>query len=194
MNENIKISVVMATYNGVDFIEKAIDSVLSQFFKDFELIVVDDGSTDIRIKEKLQPYVEKELIKYFYKKNGGQGSARNLGIKESIGKYIAFIDDDDYWSDDKLEKQYNCINGTDFIGCYTDSFIVNPNNKIEKRGIYKIYEGDISKNIILNNFITLSSSLILKESIVKKSNPITYRKDYALKLWEYSEGLIHKQK
>ena len=89
MNENIKISVVMATYNGVDFIEKAIDSVLSQSFKDFELIVVDDGSTDIRIKEKLQPYVEKELIKYFYKKNGGQGSARNLGIKESIGKYIA---------------------------------------------------------------------------------------------------------
>jgi len=101
----MKVSVIIATYNRAQYIEKAIGSVLCQSYKNVEIIVVDDGSTD-NTKRILNPYIEDGEIKYIYQKNAGSVRARDVGIKHSQGKYIAILDSDDIWcNQDKLKKQ-----------------------------------------------------------------------------------------
>ncbi len=91
----MKFSIVIPTYNRAWCIERAISSVLKQNFQDWEMIIVDDGSTD-NTKKVLEKYLNKyKNIKYFYKENGGVGSARNLGIKKAQGDYLIFLDSDD---------------------------------------------------------------------------------------------------
>lgn len=97
-------SVIIPTYNREKLIGRAIDSVLNQTFKDFELIIVDDGSTD-NTKEIIERYTD-QRIRYIYKENGGQNSALNKGIEFAKGKYVAFLDSDDEWLDEKLRKVY----------------------------------------------------------------------------------------
>lgn len=97
------ISVIIPTYNRAKTIGKAIDSVLNQTYKDIELIVVDDGSTD-NTKEIVQQY-EDFRIKYIWQANKGACAARNHGIDVAKGEFIAFQDSDDSWDIRKLEKQ-----------------------------------------------------------------------------------------
>ncbi len=96
------VSVIIPVYNGENMVKEAVDSVLSQTFKDFEVIVVDDGSKD-NTRKVLEPYMDR--IKYFYQDNRGVAGARNRGIEESEGVYIAFLDQDDIWLPEKLELQ-----------------------------------------------------------------------------------------
>ena len=96
-----KISVIIPTYNRAKYISEAIDSVLRQTFKDCEIIIVDDGSGDTT-KDILKRYNGK--IRYYYQDNLGVSAARNKGIKESKGEYIAFVDSDDLWLPNKLDK------------------------------------------------------------------------------------------
>ena len=98
-----KVSVIIPTYNYGQYIARAIDSVLNQTYQDFELIVVDDGSTDNT--EEIIRTKQNDKIRYFYQENKGAPSARNKGIEESKGKYTAFLDADDEWFPSKLEKQ-----------------------------------------------------------------------------------------
>ena len=86
-------SIIIPTYNRAGFIEKSIQTVLDQDFADFEVIVVDDGSTDNT--KKIVSVIEDKRLKYFYKENGERGAARNFGIKKAKGKYITFLDSDD---------------------------------------------------------------------------------------------------
>ena len=102
MDKSPVFSVIVPTYNRRHFLERAIDSILMQTFKDFELIIVDDGSTD-NTKELVDSYKDDRII-YFYKENGGINSARNLALQNAKGEYIAFCDSDDRWMPDKLEK------------------------------------------------------------------------------------------
>lgn len=104
-NENM-VSVIIPTYNRAHCITDAVESVLNQTYKNYEIIVVDDGSTD-GTQNLLNLYLSK--IKYIYQKNSGVSSARNKGIREAKGEYIAFLDSDDYWEPYKLELQVNCI-------------------------------------------------------------------------------------
>ena len=97
------ISVIIPTYNREKFLPATIDSVLRQTYSDYEIIVVDDGSTD-----GTQEVIEKLYggkLKYIYKNNGGPASARNVGLKNASGNYIAFLDSDDLWFPEKLETQ-----------------------------------------------------------------------------------------
>jgi glycosyltransferase involved in cell wall biosynthesis len=103
-NDNISISTIILAYNSDAFIGKAIDSVLSQDIKPLEIIVIDDGSSD-RTKEICSRY--KSLIKYQYQSNGGEGSARNLGLKISKGELIAYLDADDEWLPNTLQLLRN---------------------------------------------------------------------------------------
>ncbi len=98
----MKVSVVIPTYNCAQYITEAVESVLNQTYKDFEIIVVDDGSRD-NTKEVIKRYLNK--IKYIYQQNSGPSAARNRGIKEAKGEYIAFLDADDIWLPQKLELQ-----------------------------------------------------------------------------------------
>lgn len=102
---NPKISVVIPTYNRADSILKTIDSVLVQTFHDFEILIIDDGSED-NTKEIIEN-LNSPKIKYIYQENAGASSARNTGIKNSEGEFIAFLDSDDTWFPEKLEKQLN---------------------------------------------------------------------------------------
>ena len=99
-------SVILPTFNRSSVIERAIDSVLNQSFTDFELIIVDDGSTD-KTKTLLDRYDDR--IQYVFQENRGVSAARNLGVKQAKGKWLAFLDSDDEWLDKKLELQNKYI-------------------------------------------------------------------------------------
>ena len=88
------ISIIIPVYNGEAFIQRSLNNVLAQTFKDWELIVIDDGSTDSTLKI-LTSYKKYSNIKIIHKKNGGVSSARNVGIDNASGEYITFIDVDD---------------------------------------------------------------------------------------------------
>ena len=97
-----QVSVVIPTYKRAQFLDEVLQSAFNQTFKDFEVIVVNDGSTD-QTKQLLEEYGDK--IRYIFQENSGPAKSRNRGIKESLGKYIAFLDADDVWFPLKLEKQ-----------------------------------------------------------------------------------------
>ena len=96
------VSVIIPTYNGAKFIDDAVRSALSQTYPNVEVIVVDDGSSD-GTKEVLSPYGSK--IKYIYQENKGVSAARNNGIRNASGEFVAFLDSDDAWLPEKIELQ-----------------------------------------------------------------------------------------
>jgi len=93
-----KISVIVPVYNTEKYVKKCLESIINQTMQDFEIIVVDDGSTDnsAEVINKLIRKNENIIIKYYRKENGGLSDARNYGVKYAEGKYISFIDSDDY--------------------------------------------------------------------------------------------------
>jgi len=109
-----KVSVVIPTYNREKILHKTIESVLQQTYQDFELIIVDDGSTD-NTKMLVLEYVEqyKDQVHYVYQEHKNAACARNIGIKHARGEYIAFLDSDDIWLPTKLEKQVNYLDQSD---------------------------------------------------------------------------------
>ena len=106
----MKISVIVPVYNVEKYLTKCVDSIMNQTYKDLEIILVDDGSTDNSGKI-CDEYVKKDKrFKVIHKKNGGLSDARNVGIKNSTGEYLSFIDSDDYIDNDMIECLYNaCI-------------------------------------------------------------------------------------
>jgi glycosyltransferase involved in cell wall biosynthesis len=103
------VSVIIPTYNRAKYLVEAVNSVLAQTFSDYEIIVVDDGSTD-NTREVLQPLMSDTRIHYVYQENRGESAARNHGIYLAAGKYIAFLDSDDLFTPTKLEKQTAYLN------------------------------------------------------------------------------------
>jgi glycosyltransferase involved in cell wall biosynthesis len=102
---NDLVSIVIPVYNGAEYIEKTVDSILSQQYSNFELLLVNDGSSDSS-KEIIDALVIRDArVKTFHKENGGVAAARNYGIDKAEGKLIAFCDQDDLWLPSKLSKQ-----------------------------------------------------------------------------------------
>jgi glycosyltransferase involved in cell wall biosynthesis len=97
-----KVSVIVPVYNGEQYLKEALDSVLGQSAKPFEVLVIDDGSTDTTA-ELVRQYGDR--VRYIRRDNGGAAAARNDGVKNVCGEYIAFLDADDYWSKQKLALQ-----------------------------------------------------------------------------------------
>lgn len=108
-----RISIIMATYNQASYIEESLRSILEQGFRDYEIIVVNDGSTD-DTEKVLEPYRDK--IRYLYQPNAGPAAAHNLGFKHSEGDLIAFLNSDDLWMPDKLEKQVRYLDDHPNVG------------------------------------------------------------------------------
>ena len=115
-----KVSVIVPVYNVEDYIEECLESLVNQTLEDIEIIVVNDGSPD-NSQKIIDKYVEKypNKIKSFIKENGGQGSARNLGIENSNGEYLSFVDSDDWLDKCALEKMYYIAknNDSDIVIC-----------------------------------------------------------------------------
>ena len=110
-------SIIIPTYNRAQLIAKAIESVLQQTFSDWELIIVDDGSTD-NTKDVVQSYSDKRII-YLHQKNAERSEARNNGIRNANGQYICFLDSDDYYMPDRLLKLHTeILKHTEKIAAY----------------------------------------------------------------------------
>lgn len=106
----VKVSVIVPVYNVEKYLPKCLDSLVEQTFINYEVIVINDGSTD-KSEQIIIDYQFKypSIIKYYKKQNGGLSDARNFGIEKSSGSYIMFVDSDDYVSNDMIEKLYNCV-------------------------------------------------------------------------------------
>lgn len=139
MKEN-KVSVIIPSYNRGNKIKKSIYSVLNQTYSNLEVIVVDDGSTD-DTKNVIKSIIQEDSrVRYVYQENQGAPTARNRGIDESQGEYIAFNDSDDTWLPTKLEKQVNILNNNktvDVVFCKlrskkdTGDIQLMPDNQVE---------------------------------------------------------------
>ena len=137
------ISIIMPTYNRAGYIEEALDSIKKQTFTDYEIIVVDDGSTD-NTKEILENY---SGIRYLLLEHGGIATARNAAVKAARGKWIAFLDSDDLWKEDKLQKQVDYLHThPDCRIVYTkfSNFTEIPEDELDERQKELLQTDDIS--------------------------------------------------
>lgn len=129
------VSVIIPPYNYARYLCEAIDSVLVQTYKDYEIIVVDDGSTD-NTKEVLRPYRNK--IKYIYQENKGLSAARNTGIRASKGDYFQFLDADDIILPEKISKQIDFFTeNKDYSICYCECITCSENIRDSSKYIYR---------------------------------------------------------
>jgi len=116
------VSVVIPTYNVAPFIAETLNSVFAQTFTDFEVIVVDDGSDDAEELERaLEPYLER--VRYVRQENLGAGAARNRGVQEARGEFIAFLDSDDLWMPEYLEEQVRFLRADGYDLAYADALL-----------------------------------------------------------------------
>lgn len=149
------ISVITPVYNAKDYIDALVASVLAQSFSDFELILVDDGSTD-GSGEVCDKYKDNEKIRVIHSENRGAAGARNLGVKNANGSYIAFADSDDTLSEGYLEYLYKLItdNDADISIC----------------GYKKIYPGSIEEDVkkIPDKFIIMSGTEAMERLLYQK--------------------------
>jgi len=115
------VSVIIPIYNRIDYIHEAINSVLEQTYKEYEIIVVNDGSS-VNVKEALEPYRDR-IVYLYHQENRGIAAARNTGIKGSKGKYIALLDEDDLFEPQKLEIQVPILENNPEVGfVYSDFY------------------------------------------------------------------------
>ena len=118
-----QVSVIIPTYNSARYVVEAVESVLAQTWQDFEILVIDDGSTD-ETEQLMRRY--ENPVRYLCQANGGVAVARNRGIRESRGRYIAFLDADDTWLPYKLERQINVLlEHPNVRACYSTFTIVD---------------------------------------------------------------------
>ncbi len=156
----MNISVVIPSYNRKDFLKRSIDSAINQTKKPLEIIVVDDGSTDGTETMIKSDY---DFVKFIKQKNKGVSAARNIGIKVSIGEWICFLDSDDEWKKDKLEKQINAMKSNPGYKFFHSNEIWIKNGlRINQKKKHKKYGGDIFDKCLDMCRISPSSVMINK--------------------------------
>jgi glycosyltransferase involved in cell wall biosynthesis len=160
------ISVIIPTYKRPKLIIKTINSLLNQTFKNFQIIVVDDnglGSIDqIKTKKHVNGLKLQQLSYYSMETNSGAPTARNFGASKAIGKYIAFLDDDDIWDEKKLELQFQCIiKHPNSPLCYS-KMLLETKDKLKKFRTW-FYFGKCNKRIIMGNYIGSSSNPLVSK-------------------------------
>ncbi|KAA3615561.1 MAG: glycosyltransferase [Calditrichaeota bacterium] len=153
-------SVIIPTFNRADWISGCIDSVLNQTMQPDEIIVVDDGSDD-KTAELLKQY---PTVKTHFQKNKGPSSARNLGAEKATGEWLAFLDSDDQWTPEKLQKQhdYLCQNPTLKV-VYTDEIWIRNGRRVNQKKKHQKHGGSIYRHCLPLCIISPSSILIEKK-------------------------------
>jgi len=160
-----KVSVIIPTYNRAQSLSRSIQSVLGQTYKNFELIIVDDGSED-NIEEVIRGFNDSR-IKYFrHDVNLGGSAARNTGIKNSTGEYVAFLDSDDEWLEKKLELQVRAMESRpsdDWGGAYCSYIYTDRKNGLVKAEKY----GNLKKDLLKQEAsFCAGSTLLVSKSVI----------------------------
>ena len=159
------ISVIIPTFNRVDVLYRSIHSVLHQTYRDIEIIVVDDGSTDATPDLVLSIVDDRTM--YVRQKHLGVSAARNRGISASSGKLIAFLDSDDEWRSDKLEKQLELYGGNNDFICHTDELWLKDDQAVNQKNIHKKQGGCFFERALERCLISPSSVLISRSLLDK---------------------------
>ena len=157
-----KVSVIIPTYNRSCLVKETVESILAQTEPDLEVIIVDDGSDD-GTGNVLQSLTDSR-VSYYYKTNGGTASARNLGLSKAVGKYVAFLDSDDFWPENYLKVMLSHLeNNSEFGAAYSPITVVYPDGSKVKS--YKRPEGKsgwITLDLFRSSFVWTSATVIRK--------------------------------
>ena len=176
--EPVKVSIIMLTYNREKLIMKSIMSVLHQSFDDYELLIIDDGSTDETAK--LVKQLTDSRIKYFHFQHTGRvAQLRNIGIENAKGEYIAFIDSDDLWEKNKLSEQVTILSQHPNVGITFSDVYLFTSKRISQNGIYNVfknkysasdyfYQGNIFNLLISNDIAIYPSSVLFRRHCLDK--------------------------
>ena len=157
----IETSIIIPTYNRLSFLKEAVESVLNQTYQDFELILVDDGSTDAT-KEFAAGLSNR--LKYIYQENSGASAARNHGISESQGEYITFLDSDDLWLENKLQVEIDFLKtNREAMVCYTDEIWIRKGMRVNPKNKHRKYSGWIFEQCLPLCIVSPSSVLMKRE-------------------------------
>lgn len=202
MNE-IKISVIIPTYNSSAYVERTLDSVLNQRELPDEIVIVDDGSTDNTIKV-LEEYGEKHRdvfsnIRVFQQANRGAGAARNRAVKEAHGEWVAFLDSDDIWMPEKLMAVKTAIRDyPDAAIIAHDEYAVDEKD-LESRQLCKLHESyDDSQDLFIQLYkgnLFSTSCMVIKKEVIEKADGFDERlrsaQDYDLWIRCSLNGKLH---
>jgi glycosyltransferase involved in cell wall biosynthesis len=163
-----KVSVVIPAYNAMTYLPETIANILKQTYTDFEVVVVNDGSTD-KIEEWITQEVSDRRIKLVSQANLGATGARNTGIKESQGEYLAFLDADDLWESTKLAKQVQVLDSHPEVGLvYTWVTYVDEQGNSTGRVVNSQQEGDVWQELTKNNLIECGSVPMVRRQCFEK--------------------------
>jgi glycosyltransferase involved in cell wall biosynthesis len=177
-------SIIIPTYNQSSFLKKALDSVFNQTFKNFEIIVIDNHSND-----KTSDIIKKYKKKIIYKKIKNKGilaKSRNLGIKIAKGKWIAFLDSDDYWSHNKLDIIKKLIQNSLFdVVCHSEWILYLEEKKLSLWS-YGPYKKNFYKLLLKHGNKFSTSASIVRKSFLDKTNILFDKKKKSVSSEDYS--------
>lgn len=170
---DVVLSIVIPCYNSELYIENCINSILTQDYSNFEVLIIDDGS-----KDKTSAFVKRIIdknknksLRYYFQDNNGQSSARNLGILHSKGNYIAFLDSDDYMTPNSLQVRMDMVKSKPSIDILHSDAFLNIDGNILKQTYKELYgakiETKIIKNLLKQNFLINSTVIVKKEVLLE---------------------------
>lgn len=159
------VSVIIATYNMGKYLQGAIDSILAQTYRNFEIIIIDDGSTD-DTRTRVAPYAELPNVRVIHQENKGQPKAKNAGLAECKGALIAFCDADDLWMPRKLELQVPCFYGRPELAVVSTE-IDQIDVEGKRLGVRRMarYSGRILENLLIRNCISFGTAMVRKDAL-----------------------------
>lgn len=195
MSAPIRVSVIIPTHNRADLVSEAVASVLAQSFRDFELIVVDDGSSDDTV-EALAPYVSRlRLLRR--ESRGGVSAARNMGIAAARGEWLAFLDSDDLWRPEKLVRQMAYLAAhPDMLLCQTGETWVRRGIRVNQPLTHRKIGGRIFFESLERCLVSPSAVILHRRLLTQHGGfdeDLAAAEDYDLWLrlaWRYEVGLV----
>jgi glycosyltransferase involved in cell wall biosynthesis len=164
------VSIIIPVYNSQSFIAQALESIRVQTFHDWEVLLIDDGSTDGTLAAAQSTGVP---FRHFIQPHKGPGAARNRGVRESQGQWIAFLDADDSWLPNKLQLQLEkTAQDSSVGGVYTDAWLIENGRRLERKSDQVIFpSGDIAEAVLLDPRIICTSTLLVRRDIWDQIGP-----------------------
>jgi glycosyltransferase involved in cell wall biosynthesis len=161
------VSVVTASYNMGQYLPQAVQSVLAQTYSNVEVVVIDDGSTD-DTQAICAQWAQEPRVRVHRQVNSGQAKAKNKGVELGRGEFVAFLDADDLWLPDKLERQMPRFEGRPSVGVvYSDYECMDGAGKPLHKNPTHMYRGRISGKLLIENFVSFPSAIVRRDALEK---------------------------